>query len=63
MRISSARISCACALVAGLLLSSQADAQLVVGSTTTNTSNPAAIYVDLATNTLVPPAVSSMYEQ
>lgn len=52
MRICSARISCACALAAGLLLSSSdAMAQLVVGSTTTNTSNPAAIYIDVVSGT------------
>lgn len=53
MRICSARISCACALVAGLL-SSQADAQLVVGSTSTTAGNPAAYYIDVTTNAQTP---------
>ncbi|CAN5675081.1 hypothetical protein BH09PLA1_BH09PLA1_27440 [soil metagenome] len=48
MQIRFAGISCACAVVAGLIVS-RASAQLVVGSTTTTTSNPAAVYIDLTT--------------
>lgn len=43
-----AGIVCACALVAGAL-APDANAQLVVGNTSTNTSNPAAIYIDVTT--------------
>src|SRR5436190_20565616 len=40
---------CACALIA--LFSIDAKAQLVFGSTSTTTTNPCGIYLDVATNT------------
>src|SRR5262245_786373 len=43
-----AGIVCACALVTGGL-AADVNAQLVVGNTSTNTSNPAAIYIDVTT--------------
>jgi hypothetical protein len=53
MRIRSAGIVCACALVSGLLVA-DANAQLVVGSTSTVAGTPAAYYVDVTTGVQTP---------
>lgn len=53
MRTRSAGIVCACALVSGLLVA-DANAQLVVGSTSTTAGNPAAYYIDVTTGVQTP---------
>jgi hypothetical protein len=47
MRLSSPYVICSCALLAGFAAS--APAQLIFGSTTTNTANPSAMYLDVDT--------------